>query len=228
VVVADDHAAVRSGLVTLLDSAPDIAVVAEAADGPSALDAAREHRPDVVLTDVRMPGATGIEITPRLRETGASVLVISGFDLDEFVLGALAAGADGYLVKSEDPQRILEAVRDVHRGDAVLSAAATRAVVAALRGRGSEAEPMPAFTPREEDVLALVAEGRTNQQIARALFVEVTTVKSHLSHALAKLGLDSRVQAGRWGQQHRGAGPRGRAGAAPRARARRRAAPTAR
>jgi DNA-binding NarL/FixJ family response regulator len=205
VVVADDHAAVRSGLVTLLDSAPDIAVVAEAADGPSALDAAREHRPDVVLTDVRMPGATGIEITPRLRETGASVLVISGFDLDEFVLGALAAGADGYLVKSEDPQRILEAGRDVHRGDAVLSAAATRAVVAALRGRGSEAEPMPAFTPREEDVLALVAEGRTNQQIARALFVEVTTVKSHLSHALAKLGLDSRVQAALWWQQHRGA-----------------------
>jgi DNA-binding NarL/FixJ family response regulator len=205
VVVADDHAAVRSGLVTLLDSAPDIAVVAEAADGPSALDAAREHRPDVVLTDVRMPGATGIEITPRLRETGASVLVISGFDLNEFVLGALAAGADGYLVKSEDPQRILEAVRDVHRGDAVLSAAATRAVVAALRGRGSEAEPMPAFTPREEDVLALVAEGRTNQQIARALFVEVTTVKSHLSHALAKLGLDSRVQAALWWQQHRGA-----------------------
>jgi DNA-binding NarL/FixJ family response regulator len=205
VVVADDHAAVRSGLVTLLDSAPDIAVVAEAADGPSALDAAREHRPDVVLTDVRMPGATGIEITPRLRETGASVLVISGFDLDEFVLGALAAGADGYLVKSEDPQRILVAVRDVHRGDAVLSAAATRAVVAALRGRGSEAEPMPAFTPREEDVLALVAEGRTNQQIARALFVEVTTVKSHLSHALAKLGLDSRVQAALWWQQHRGA-----------------------
>jgi DNA-binding NarL/FixJ family response regulator len=204
VVVADDHAAVRSGLVTLLDSAPDIAVVAEAADGPSALDAAREHRPDVVLTDVRMPGATGIEITPRLRETGASVLVISGFDLDEFVLGALAAGADGYLVKSEDPQRILEAVRDVHRGDAVLSAAATRAVVAALRGRGSEAEPMPAFTPREEDVLALVAEGRTNQQIARALFVEVTTVKSHLSHALAKLGLDSRVQAALWWQQHPG------------------------
>jgi DNA-binding NarL/FixJ family response regulator len=212
VVVADDHAAVRSGLVTLLDSAPDIAVVAEAADGPSALDAAREHRPDVVLTDVRMPGATGIEITPRLRETGASVLVISGFDLDEFVLGALAAGADGYLVKSEDPQRILEAVRDVPRGDAVLSAgppparvAAARAVVAALRGRGSEAEPMPAFTPREEDVLALVAEGRTNQQIARALFVEVTTVKSHLSHALAKLGLDSRVQAALWWQQHRGA-----------------------
>ena len=211
VVVADDHPAVRSGLVALLDSAPDITVVAEAADGPSALAAARAERPDVVLTDVRMPGATGIEITPRLRETGASVLVISGFDLDEFVLGALAAGADGYLVKSEEPARILAAVRDVHRGDAVLSAAATRTVVAALRGRavdpGGEAPvgPVPTFTSREEDVLALVARGLSNQQIARELFVEITTVKSHLSHALTKLGLESRVQAALWWQEHRGA-----------------------
>lgn len=216
VVVAEDHPAVRSGLVALLGSAPDITVVAEAADGPAALEAARAHRPDVVLTDVRMPGATGIEITPQLRETGASVLVISGFDLDEFVLGALAAGADGYLVKSEDPQRILAAVRDVQRGDAVLSAAATRTVLAALRGReGGEPDeapsvepapttPEPALTGREEDVLALVAQGLTNQQIARALFVEITTVKSHLSHALMKLGLDSRVQAALWWQQHRG------------------------
>ncbi|WP_114854446.1 response regulator transcription factor [Brachybacterium sp. YJGR34] len=213
VVVADDHPAVRSGLVALLDSAPDITVVAEAADGDAALIAARAHRPDVVLTDVRMPGATGIEITPRLRETGANVLVISGFDLDEYVLGALAAGADGYLVKTEDPQRILAAVRDVHRGDAVLSAAATRTVVGALRSRaggeersvaaGPPAGVAPSFTGREEDVLALVAQGLSNQQIASTLFVEVTTVKSHLSHALAKLGVDSRVQAALWWQQHR-------------------------
>lgn len=238
VLVADDHPAVRSGLVALLGSAADITVVAEAADGDAAVAAARQHRPDVVLTDVRMPGATGIEITPRLRETGASVLVISGFDLDEYVLGALAAGADGYLVKTEDPQRILTAVRDVHRGDAVLSAAATRAVVGALRGRGVQApgagsvpagtapafsgeasgaagvprealdtdrvNPAPSFTRREEDVLALVAQGLTNQQIASTLFVEITTVKSHLSHALTKLQLDSRVQAALWWQQHRG------------------------
>lgn len=223
VLVADDHPAVRSALVALLDSAADIAVVAEAADGHAALAAARAHHPDVVLTDVRMPGATGIEITPRLRETGANVLVISGFDLDDHVLGALAAGADGYLVKSEDPQRILAAVRDVHRGDAVLSAAATRAVVGALRGRAEAAAgraepaapaatvgpepvvgPEPSFTRREEDVLALVARGLTNQQIARELFVEITTVKSHLSHALTKLQLDSRVQAALWWQQHRG------------------------
>ena len=243
VLVADDHSAVRSGLVALLDSAEDITVVAEAADGAGAIDAARQHRPEVVLTDVRMPGATGIEITPQLRATGAHVLVISGFDLDDYVLGALAAGADGYLVKSEDPARILAAVRDVHRGDAVLSAAATRAVVGALRGRAApssagsgagvqhasatagaqdakgpsapstagstsspagSAGPVPALTRREEDVLELVAQGRSNQQIASQLYVEITTVKSHLSHALAKLQLGSRVQAALWWQQHRG------------------------
>ncbi len=205
VLVAEDHAAVRAGLVTLLDAAEDIVVVAQAADGPSALEAARAHRPDVVLTDVRMPRATGIDITPPLRELGASVLVISGFDLDDHVLGALVAGADGYLVKSEDPERILAAVRAVHHGDAVLSPSATRTVVAALRTR-PEPGPAPsaAFTRREEEVLALVARGLSNQQISRELFVEVTTVKSHLSHALAKLGLDSRVQAALWWRQHRG------------------------
>ena len=222
VLVADDHPAVLSGLVALLGSAPDIEVVAQAADGPSAIAAAQRHRPDVVLTDVRMPGATGIDITPRLRESGAHVLVISGFDLDEYVLGALAAGADGYLVKSEDPERILTAVRDVHRGDAVLSAAATRAVVGALRGGAPRSPlasdaagpapatapapasgPAPQLTRREEDVLALVAQGMSNQQIASELFVEVTTVKSHLSHALDKLQLSSRVQAALWWQQHR-------------------------
>ena len=243
VLVADDHPAVLSGLVTLLDSAPDITVVAQAVDGTSALRAAQQHRPDVVLTDVRMPGATGIDITPRLRGTGASVLVISGFDLDEYVLGALAAGADGYLVKSEDPARILAAVRDVHRGDAVLSPAATRAVVSALHeaeapgsspartsgrapgeadaasgprgssgsgpGSGSASCPasgpamIPAFTRREEEVLAFLAQGLSNQQIASKMFVEVSTVKSHISHVLNKLGLDSRVQAALWWQQNR-------------------------
>ncbi|EYT47754.1 response regulator [Brachybacterium muris] len=230
VVVADDHPAVLAGLVALLSSAPDVEVVGQASDGESAVRTAQVLRPDVVLTDVRMPGATGIEITPRLRETGANVLVISGFDLDEFVLGALSAGADGYLVKTEDPDRILQAVRDVHRGDSVLSVAATKAVVAALRGGGHTAgipqaeEPeaagaraggavrvacagssahVPSLTRREEDVLALVAQGLSNQQIASELFVEITTVKTHLSHALAKLQLDSRVQAALWWQQNR-------------------------
>src|SRR5699024_9608695 len=255
VLVADDHPAVLSGLVTLLDSAPDITVVAQAVDGTSALRAAQQHRPDVVLTDVRMPGATGIDITPRLRGTGASVLVISGFDLDEYVLDELAARADEYLVMSEDPDRSLAAVRDVHRADAVLTPAATRAVVSALHeaeapgsspartsgrapgqadpapgprgnsgsgpgsgsasgpgsgpGSGSASGPgsgpamIPAFTRREEDVLAFLAQGLSNQQIASKMFVEVSTVKSHISHVLNKLGLDSRVQAALWWQQNR-------------------------
>ncbi|EWS81302.1 LuxR family transcriptional regulator [Brachybacterium phenoliresistens] len=240
VIVADDHAAVRAGLVALLRAEADIDVVAEAGDGPRALAAAREHRADVVLTDVRMPGATGIDITPGLRATGARVLVVSAFDLDEYVLGALAAGADGYLVKSEDPARFLEAVRAVAAGDAALSQEAMQAVLAQLRrregaaaaadasGRGSgpaaapaaaeqpataapgdpaqraSAEPVPPLTGREEDVLRLLARGMSNREISRELFVELTTVKSHITHVLAKLGVDSRLQAALWWQTHRG------------------------
>lgn len=224
VVVADDHPAIRAGLVALLGSAADLEVVAEAADGPSAVDAAERTHPDVVLTDVRMPGATGIDITPALRATGARVLVISAFDLDAAVLAALAAGADGYLVKTEPPARILAAVRAVASGDAVLSAAATRAVVGALQqapadshdgapttgtgsadAAGSGDGLVVPLTEREEDVLRLIAEGRSNLEIARALFVEVTTVKTHVTNLLAKLQVSSRVQAALWWQRHRGA-----------------------
>lgn len=205
VLVADDHPAIRDGLATLLGSVEDIEVVGTAADGPAAVTAARASRPDVVLTDVRMPGATGIDITPALRATGARVLVISAFELDAYVLGALAAGADGYLVKSEHPERILAAVRAVGGGDAVLSPAATRAAVSALQSRGRERRaPDVELTSREEDVLALLAQGRSNQEIARALFVEITTVKSHVTHLLAKLGATSRVQAALWWREHRG------------------------
>lgn len=212
VLVADDHPAVLTGLIALVDSAADLEVVARAADGPEAVRAARHTRPDVALTDVRMPGATGIEITPQLRETGARVLVISAFDLDEQVLGALAAGADGYLVKTELPERILDAIRAVARGDAVLSPAATRAAVSALQRRlprapslpGVSVGSAPALTSREEEVLALLAEGCSNQEIGRTLFVEVSTVKSHVGHAMAKLGVTSRVQAALWWREHRG------------------------
>lgn len=237
VVVADDHPAVRSGLVGLLDADPGIDVVGEAVDGPTALREVERLRPTVVLTDVRMPGATGIEITPRLRATGARVLVISAFDLDTYVLGALAAGADGYVVKTEEPDRILQAVRRVAAGDAVLSASTTRAVVDALRRRhptaadgsgdasvsvgageavapydagrpydtgrsGDAAAFTPDLTEREGDVLRLLARGMSNQQIARELVVEVTTVKTHITHVLAKLQVDSRVQAALWWHRH--------------------------
>lgn len=202
-IIADDHDAVRAGLVALFSAQPDLLVVAEAADGPHAIAAAQEHRVDVVVTDVRMPGATGIDITPALRATGARVLVISAFDLDEYVLGALQAGADGYPVKSEDPQRFVEAVRAVAAGDAALSAAATRTVVARLRASGPLPEPQPPLTGREEDVLRLLAQGMSNRDISRELFIELTTVKSHLTHALAKLGVDSRLQAALWWDRHR-------------------------
>lgn len=201
-VVADDHAAVRSGLVTLLSACPDIEVVGEAPDGPRAVQLARRLAPDVVVTDVRMPGAMGIDITPDLRASGARVLVVSAFDLDDYVVRALAAGADGYLVKSEDPANIVDAVRAVAAGDAVPSAA-TRAAVDALRRRAPNEGPAPAglatpLTGREEDVLRLLAAGLSNQAIARELVVELTTVKTHVTHILAKIGVTSRVQAALW------------------------------
>jgi DNA-binding NarL/FixJ family response regulator len=197
VLVAEDHPAVRSGLVAILGSAPDLEVVGEAADGPAALDLARRHRPDVVLTDVRMPGATGIEITPQLRATGARVLVISAFDLDGYVLGALAAGADGYLALQgrtrslQSPPRNLS-VEATPRAAATTSVASTPSVA-----------QIPELTPREEDVLRLLAQGFSNQRIARTLVVEVTTVKTHVTHLLQKLQVDSRVQAALWWHANR-------------------------
>lgn len=260
VLVAEDHPAVRAGLVAALSAAEGIEVVGEAADGPATLAAARRLAPDVVLTDVRMPGATGIDITPRLRAGSAKVLVVSAFDLDAAVLGALAAGADGFLVKTETPERIAAAVRAVGAGDTALSASAQRAVIDALRAREDAAAgragagsgrsapgapasrtatpralalgtaepgpsasgtapsgaspsgtspsgstgPVPAFTRREEEVLALLADGLSNQEIASTLFVEVTTVKTHVTNVLAKTGTTSRVQAALWWHRQHG------------------------
>lgn len=212
VLIAEDHPAVRAALAAALGTAEDLEVVGFAQDGPSAIEQARRLAPDVVLTDVRMPGATGIDITPRLRAGGARVLVISAFDLDAAVLGAIAAGAEGFVTKSEDPSRIVAAVRAVGAGDAVLSASAQRAVVRALQGRSAEpAEPARETTPsavplteRETDVLALLADGLSNREIADTLFVEITTVKTHVTNVLAKLGVTSRVQAALWWHRHRG------------------------
>ena len=215
VVVADDHDAFRSGIVTLLESAPDISVVGEAADGPSALEVAAATRPDVVLTDVRMPGATGIEITPQLCEAGIRVLAISAFGLDDYVLDAIAAGADGYLVKTERPANIIAAVRSVSQGEAALSNETTTAVITALRQRAERErsaaqsrQDAPAdegihLTDREEEVLALVADGHSNRSIAEALFIGEATVKTHLGNLFTKLGVTSRMQAAVWHHQHR-------------------------
>lgn len=193
VVVADDQAAVRTGLVMILDAAPDVEVVGEASDGGQAVAAARALRPDVVLMDVRMPGTDGIAAT---RALGAEtpVLILTTFDLDDYVDAALAAGAAGFLLKSADADTLRSAVRAVARGDGVLAPEVTRRVIARYAGR----RPVPgldALTPRERDVLVCLGRGRTNAEIAQDLVISEATAKTHVSRVLAKLELTSRTQA---------------------------------
>ena len=198
VLVADDHAAIRAGLTMILDGAPDIEVVAEAADGAAAVRKAAALRPDVVLMDVRMPGTDGIEATRRVIEAGtAQVIVLTTFDMDEYVYGALRAGAAGFLLKSVDAPRLLESVRLVAAGDGVIEPSVTRRLMAAF---ASAPAPVAApglgdLTQREHEVLVCLGEGLSNQQIARRLGVGEATVKTHVSRVLTKLDLRSRVQA---------------------------------
>jgi DNA-binding NarL/FixJ family response regulator len=201
VVVADDQAAVRTGLVMILGSAADIEVVGEAGDGLTAVQLATRLRPDVVLMDVRMPGIDGIEATRRLLEPGAhhpQVLVLTTFDLDEYVDDALAAGAAGFLLKSVGAPQLLDAVRAVARGDGVLAPEVTRRVIARLAGTARPAR-LPAgleyLTARETDVLACVGRGLSNAEISAELVITEATTKTHVSRVLAKLGVQSRVQA---------------------------------
>lgn len=207
VLLADDHAAVRAGLRFLLESAADLEVVAEVGDGASAVERARALRPDVVLMDVRMPGTDGITATAAITAEGlAEVLVLTTFDLDDYVTGALGAGAAGYLLKSAEPHELLDAVRRVADGDGVLAPEVTRRVIRALAATVPASSPPPgpapatdtrveALTPRERDVLAALGRGLTNQQIATELFVSAATAKTHVSRVLMKLGVTSRVQA---------------------------------
>ncbi|MBB6171453.1 DNA-binding NarL/FixJ family response regulator [Nocardiopsis mwathae] len=209
VVVAEDQWAVRSGLVMILDAAPDIDVVAEAADGEEAVAAARRHLPDVVLMDVRMPRKDGIAAARELAGTGVDVLILTTFDLDEYVFGALRAGAVGFLLKDIEADELVEAVRVVARGEGMIAPAVTRRLIAEFAGGaapsgGECAGPrvpgvspvaVGELTPREHEVLACVGEGLSNQQIARRLCITETTTKTHVSRILAKLGLRSRVQA---------------------------------
>lgn len=202
VLLVDDQAIVRSGLKMALADADDLSVVGEAADGREAIEQTRLTRPDVVLMDVRMPRLDGITATEQVLAASPStrVLMLSTFGEDEEVIGALRAGASGYLLKDAEPRDIVAGVRAVHAGESVVAPGVTRALIdAALAATPFQRPQGPALdetlSPRELEVLRLLATGRSNQQIARDLYLSEPTVKTHVSAILAKLGLRSRVQA---------------------------------
>ncbi|MGI5329165.1 response regulator [Actinomadura nitritigenes] len=217
VLVADDQAAVRAGLVLILGAAPDVRVVGEAADGERAVELARELRPDVVLMDVRMPRLDGISATRQIAGF-ADVLVLTTFDLDEYVFGALRAGAAGFLLKDVDADRLVEAVRTVAAGDGIIAPQVTRRLIGAFAARPEPLAPGPAaiaeLTPREREVLACLGEGLSNGEIARRLAMAETTTKTHVSRILGKLGLRSRVQAAILAQELAASGPPASSGGA--------------
>ncbi|WP_370942773.1 response regulator [Amycolatopsis sp. cg5] len=199
VLVADDHGAIRAGLVLILSNADGIEVVGEAADGAAAIRQARALKPDVVLMDVRMPGVDGIAATRELTTEGlCQVLVLTTFDLDEYVHGALRADAAGFLLKSVEAARLVEAVRLVAAGEGVLAPQVTRKLISAF----ASAAPAPVAAPglddltdREREVLSCLGEGLSNAEIGSRLYIGETTVKTHVSRVLTKLNLRSRVQA---------------------------------
>jgi DNA-binding NarL/FixJ family response regulator len=196
IVVADDHEVVRSGYAAMLDTQPDFAVAGTATDGAEAVALCEQHRPDVVLMDVRMPGMDGIEATRRIAG-GPRVLILTTFDLDEYVYDALRAGASGFLLKDVTAERLFDAVRVIAAGEALLAPTVTRRLISEFARQRPERRPptLATLTPRETEVLRLVAEGLSNPEIGRRLVVTEETVKTHVSRMLGKLGLRDRTQA---------------------------------
>ena len=205
VVVADDQEIVRTGLAMILDAQPGIEVIGEAADGQQAVEIAQRLRPDVCLFDIRMPGIDGIEATRRLAGPTVAdplaVVVITTFDLDEYVYAALRAGARGFLLKEAGPDLLAQAVHAAANGDALIAPSITARLLEAFAGAGaasSPVQPIEALTGREEQILATVARGRTNSEIAADLHISLSTVKTHIASLMAKLGARNRVEIAIW------------------------------
>ncbi|MEU6949000.1 response regulator transcription factor [Streptomyces sp. NPDC046316] len=201
VVLADDQTLVRAGFRSILADEDDIEVVGEAADGEQAITLARELRPDVVLMDIRMPGLDGLEATRRItadaRLEGVRVVILTTFDVDDYVYGALRAGASGFLVKDTEPMELLHGVRVVARGDALIAPAVTRRLIAEFAGRSRQPDPSPrlnALTEREREVMGLVGAGLSNDEIARRLVLSPATAKTHVSRIMTKLDVRDRAQ----------------------------------
>ncbi|WP_416393175.1 MULTISPECIES: response regulator [unclassified Curtobacterium] len=218
IVLADDQDLVRAGFRVILESEPGFRVVGEAADGAEAVEAVRTHRPDVVCLDVQMPNVDGLEAARRIAALPEppAVLVLTTFDHDDALFQALEAGASGFLLKNASPERLIDAVRTVAAGDALLAPDVTRRVIsratsgpaapAAADGHGDDAVQTAGLTERETEVLRLLARGLSNAEIATELWVGEATVKTHVSNVLQKLGLRDRIQAVVWAFEHGVAG----------------------
>jgi DNA-binding NarL/FixJ family response regulator len=204
VLLADDQAMVRASLRVILEDQPGIEVVAEAADGEEAVALARRLRPDVCLVDIQMPRLDGVEVTRALAGPGVAaplrVVVVTTFDLDEYVHGALRGGAVGFLLKDAGPDLLVEAVRAAHAGDALISPSITLRLFRHMTSAGAPAarRPSPPLSERESEIVRAIARGRTNQEIAAELFISLSTVKGHVSAVLAKLGVRNRAGIVAW------------------------------
>jgi len=208
VLLADDQAIVRSGLRLILEDQEDIAVIGEASDGVDAIEQARRLRPDVCLVDIRMPRLDGIEVTRALAGPGVArpmrVIVVTTFDLDEYVYGALRGGAVGFILKDAGPTLLVEAVRAAYNGDALVSPTVTVRLLRHLaEPEPDSGQPTPSLSEREIEVVRQIAHGRTNHEIGAELFISLSTVKSHVSTIQTKLGLRNRVEIAAWAWKHR-------------------------